>query len=66
MNWNVIEGKWDQMRGKMRAQWGKLTDDDMDLIAGRRDQLIGKLKERYGYDQERAEKELEQFSKTLH
>lgn len=66
MNWNIIEGKWDQMRGKLRAKWGKLTDDDMDYIAGRREEFIGKLKERYGYDQDRAEKELEQFSKTLH
>lgn len=66
MNWNVIEGKWDQFKGKLRAQWGKLTDDDMDLIAGKKDIFIGKLKERYGYDEARAEKELETFSRTLH
>ncbi len=66
MNWNVIEGKWDQLKGKMRAQWGKLTDDDMDLIAGKKDILLGKLKEHYGYDQERAEKELDRFSRNLH
>lgn len=66
MNWNIIEGKWDQFKGKLRAKWGKLTDDDMDLIAGKRDVLIGKLKERYGYDKARAEKELDTFSKTLH
>lgn len=66
MNWNVIEGKWDQFKGKLRAKWGKLTDDDMDLIAGKKDVLLGKLKERYGYDKDRAEKELDKFTRNLH
>ena len=48
MNEQTIEGNWMQLKGKIREQWGKLTDDDVDVIAGKRDQLIGKIKERYG------------------
>ena len=48
MNWNVIEGRWDQLAGQVKSQWGKLTDDDLKNIAGKRQQLVGKLQERYG------------------
>ena len=48
MNWDLIEGNWKQIKGKVREKWGKLTDDDLDVIAGKRDQLLGKLQERNG------------------
>lgn len=48
MNWNQIEGRWDQLAGQIKSQWGKLTDDDIKNIAGKRQQLVGKLHERYG------------------
>ena len=61
MNWQQVEGKWDNFKGKVREKWGKLTDDDIDVIAGKKDQLLGRLKERYGYEKEQAEKELDSF-----
>lgn len=65
MNWEQIEGKWDQFKGKVKTQWGKLTDDDLLRIKGKKDQLKGVLKERYGYDKEAIEKEIDNFlSKT--
>jgi len=66
MNWQQVEGKWDNFKGKVREKWGKLTDDDIDVIAGKRDQLLGRLKERYGYEKDQAEKELNSFLDTLH
>ncbi len=65
MNWDQIEGNWRQVRGKARTMWGKLTDDDLDVIAGKRDQLIGKLQERYGIKREELEKEVDEFQKRL-
>lgn len=65
MNWDQIQGKWTQFKGKAKTQWGKLTDDELDVLAGNRDQLIGKLQERYGYTKDRAEREVEDFSRRL-
>jgi uncharacterized protein YjbJ (UPF0337 family) len=48
MDWNRVEGNWKQLKGKIKEQWGELTDDDLDKIAGKRDQLEGKIQERYG------------------
>jgi uncharacterized protein YjbJ (UPF0337 family) len=61
MNTQTIEGNWMQLKGKVREQWGKLTDDDMDVIAGKREQLVGKIKERYGSSAEAVERELKEF-----
>ena len=58
-NQDVMEGQWKQMRGKVRQWWGKLTDDDLDQIAGKKDQLVGKLQERYGYSHDRAMREVD-------
>ena len=58
MNWEQIEGQWRQFRGQAQQQWGKLTDDDLDVVAGRRDQLAGKIQERYGIARDEAEKQL--------
>jgi uncharacterized protein YjbJ (UPF0337 family) len=65
MNWQQIEGKWDYAKGKLREKWGKLTDDDIDVIAGKRDQLIGRLKQRYGMQKDAAEKEINNWLDTI-
>lgn len=48
MNQDRIQGRWKQIKGKLREQWGRLTDDDLDVIAGRRDQLLGRIQQRHG------------------
>jgi uncharacterized protein YjbJ (UPF0337 family) len=58
MNWDRIEGNWRQVSGKAKEQWGKLTSDDFDVVAGRRDQLAGKIQERYGVAKDEAEKQV--------
>ncbi len=65
MNWDRIEGNWKQLSGKVRQQWGKLTDDDLDVIDGRREQLAGRIQEVYGISKDEAEKQIERFSGTL-
>ena len=64
MNWDRIEGKWKQAAGKVREKWGKLTDDDIHLIAGKRDQLIGRIQERYGIAKDDAERQVDEFSRS--
>ena len=61
MNWDRIEGNWKQVVGKARAQWGKLTDDDFNIVAGRREQLAGKIQERYGVAKEDADKQISKW-----
>ena len=61
MNKDIIEGKWEQIKGGVQKQWGKLTDDDLDVIQGSRKELAGKLQERYGWSKEEAEKELDNY-----
>ena len=58
MNWDRIKGNWRQAAGKAKVQWGKLTDDDLKVVAGHRDQLAGKIQERYGVAKDEAEKQL--------
>ena len=58
MNWDRIQGNWKQVTGRVKVQWGKLTDDDMDVIAGQRDHLAGKIQERYGLAKDDVEKQL--------
>jgi len=61
MNWDRIGGNWKQAKGKVKEQWGKLTDDDLDKIAGKRDQLIGKIQNSYGIGKDEAEKQLREW-----
>jgi uncharacterized protein YjbJ (UPF0337 family) len=65
MNWDQVEGKWKQYKGQVKAKWGKLTDDDLDVIDGRRQQLVGKIQEHYGLAREAAEKQADEFVTAL-
>lgn len=60
MNKDILEGQWKQIRGEVKAWWGKLTDNDLDRIAGKFDVLVGILQEKYGYTRERAANEVEE------
>lgn len=61
MNWDQLQGKWKQSKGQFREKWGKLTDDDLDVIAGKRDQLVGRIQERYGLAKEVAQEQADAF-----
>jgi uncharacterized protein YjbJ (UPF0337 family) len=65
MNWDVIEGNWTQYKGHVKAQWGKLTNDHLDVIAGKRDQLAGQIQESYGIAQDEADEQIRSFQKFL-
>ncbi len=65
MNWDVIEGKWDQVKGHAKMKWGELTDDDLDVAAGKKDKLAGRIQERYGKSREEAEREVEEWSRSV-
>jgi uncharacterized protein YjbJ (UPF0337 family) len=65
MNKDIIAGRWKQLKGKAQAQWGKLTDDVFDVAEGNTQYLAGKLQEKYGWARERAEQEVEDFSKQF-
>jgi uncharacterized protein YjbJ (UPF0337 family) len=65
MNWDQLEGKWKQYSGKVKEKWGKLTDDDLEVVRGRRDQLIGKIQERYGIVRQEAEKQVDEFARAF-
>ena len=61
MNTDVLRGKWNQLKGKVRRQWGDLTDDDVDKIQGDSEVLLGRIQERYGRTREEAEKEVDRW-----
>jgi len=61
MDWNIVEGNWKQFKGKVKKQWGKLTDDHLAVIAGKRDQLAGKIQETYGITKDEAEQQIKDF-----
>lgn len=65
MNWDRVEGAWKQYKGKVKETWGKLTDDDLDVINGKREQLIGRVQERYGMAKDEAERQADEFLKQL-
>jgi uncharacterized protein YjbJ (UPF0337 family) len=61
MNRDQMQGNWKQLSGKVREKWGKLTDNDLEMINGQQEQLIGKIQERYGIVREEAEKQVKDF-----
>ena len=63
MNWDQVEGNWKMLKGKVRQQWGKLTDDQIEQIKGNREMLSGKIQELYGISREEAEKQIASFHK---
>jgi uncharacterized protein YjbJ (UPF0337 family) len=65
MNWDRIEGKWRQLKGGVREHWGKITEDDLDVIAGKRERLAGKIQERYGIGKDAAERQIDEFARNL-
>ena len=64
MNWDTVKGDWKQFKGKVKESWGKLTDDELDVIAGKRDQLIGAIQKGYGIARDEAERQVQQFERT--
>ncbi len=65
MNWERVEGNWKQLSGKLRERWGRLTDNDLQTIAGHRDQLIGRIQASYGLAKEEAERQVSEFERSL-
>lgn len=65
MNEQTLKGEWMVVKGKMKEQWGKLTDDDLDVLEGKRDQLAGALTKRYGYAKEEAERQIREFNDRI-
>lgn len=63
MNWDTVKGNWMQAKGRVKEQWGKLTDDDLTRIEGSCDRLLGKIQERYGLAKDAAERELQQWER---
>ena len=64
MNWDIAAGNWKQFKGKVKARWGSLTDDHLDVIAGRRVELSGKIQEAYGITKDEAERQIRRFEKS--
>ena len=62
MNSDQLKGKWKQVKGSVKERWGKLTDDDLDVIDGKHDQLVGKIQERYGVAKEAAQKQVDEWN----
>ena len=65
MNWDQIAGKWSQVKGDIRQKWGKLTDNDLEVVAGSKDKLVGRIQERYGIAKEQAQRELDEWVTTV-
>jgi uncharacterized protein YjbJ (UPF0337 family) len=66
MDWNRIEGNWKQFKGKIKEQWGQLTDDDIDKMEGNREVFEGKIQEKYGLGKDQAKRNVDEWLKTLH
>ncbi|QPM90379.1 CsbD family protein [Pseudooceanicola algae] len=64
MNWDRIQGNWKQFKGQAQANWGELTNDDLDVVEGRREELVGKIQERYGIAKDEAERQVDDFTRT--
>jgi uncharacterized protein YjbJ (UPF0337 family) len=65
MNDDVIKGKWKQIKGRVQSEWGKLTNDDLDVADGHREYLVGKVQERYGWKKDEAEEAVKRFERAL-
>ncbi|KJE33836.1 hypothetical protein UF64_19300 [Thalassospira sp. HJ] len=65
MNWDQIEGRWKQLRGDVKSQWGRLTDDDVNAVDGQRDKLVGLIQEAYGVEREEADRQIRDWFDRL-
>jgi len=65
MNWDLIQGDWKQFAGKIKIQWGKLTDDDLTQINGKEEELEGKIQERYGYAKDKIKEDIEAWRASI-
>jgi len=65
MDWNQIQGQWKQLKGKAKIKWGKLTDDEINVIEGRREELVGKIQQRYGIAKDQAEREVDDWMREF-
>ncbi|BBL77394.1 CsbD family protein [Methylomagnum ishizawai] len=65
MNWDVVKGQWHQVKGSVKAQWGRLTDDELEQVAGEHEKLVGLLQERYGLARDEAERQVDNFNWTI-
>lgn len=65
MNWDQIQGNWRQLKGKIKANWGDLTDDDLDSIDGRREELLGRIQKAYGIGRDEATRQIDDFERSL-
>jgi uncharacterized protein YjbJ (UPF0337 family) len=65
MNWSRIEGQWHQLKGQVKSQWAKLTDDELTNIAGKKEQLLGKIQEHYGILKDDAEKQIDEWAAKI-
>ncbi len=65
MNWDQVQGQFKQLGGKIKQKWAKLTDDDLQLLSGKKDEFVGKLQEKYGYQKDQAEREVDAFLKDF-
>ena len=65
MDWDRIEGNWKAFKGKAKQQWGRLTDDDLDMVQGHREELEGRLQKQYGYAKDRVRSEIDSWLKAL-
>jgi len=63
MDWNIIEGKWKELKGHAREEWGKLTDDELEEVGGKKDRLVGKLQQKYGYAADEADRRADEWAK---
>lgn len=64
MNWDIVEGKWSQLKGSLRQKWGKLTDSDLETVRGEKDKFVGLLQERYGKRKDEAEQEVDEWLRS--
>lgn len=64
MNWDRVQGNWKTIKGQVRQQWGKLTDDDLDRIAGRREELLGRIQNIYGLARDEADRQISLWEKN--
>jgi uncharacterized protein YjbJ (UPF0337 family) len=64
MNWDRVEGNWKTFKGQVKQQWGKLTDDDLDVISGRREELLGRIQNAYGMSRDDADRQIREWEKN--